>query len=304
MIAEVPTTTYQSVRPYLFSVAYRMTGSATDAEDLIHDAWIRYLDAGAPAVDSLRAWLTTAISRLALDYLKSARVTREQYTGTWLPEPVPTASLLDGPEATAERREEVSIAFLMLLERLTPEQRVVYVLREALGLPYDEIAGHIGKSAAACRQIYHRAQRRLDGERRAAIAPEPEHRALVERFIAAVQVGDAARLAALLTEDAIVVGDAGPGRPAPKRPISGIAEVSRVVYGYARVNLIAGTMRLSIVSINGAPAIVGIEGDRLEAVLALDVRDGGIAAFRGVQNPDKLAWLARELGLAPPAARS
>jgi RNA polymerase sigma-70 factor (ECF subfamily) len=253
---------------------------------------------------SIRAWLTTAVSRLALDYLKSARVAREQYAGTWLPEPVTTAAVLDGPEVTAERREEVSIAFLMLLERLTPEQRVVYVLREALGLPYDEIAGHTGKTAAACRQISHRAQRRLDGDRRSAVAPDPEHRALAERFLEVVQTGDPARLAALLTEDVIVVGDPGPGRPSPKRPLRGIVEVSRAVSGYARAYLMAGSMRLSIVNINGAPALVGVDGGRLEAVLALDVRDGGIAAFRGVQNPVKLAWLARELGLAPPAARA
>jgi RNA polymerase sigma-70 factor (ECF subfamily) len=304
MIAEASTQTYQSVKPYLFTVAYRMTGSASDAEDLVQDAWIRYLDAGAPVVDSLRAWLTTVVSRLALDYLKSARVTREARAGTWMPEPVLTGAVLDGPEATVERREEVSIAFLLLLERLTPEQRVVYVLREALDLPYDEIAVHIDKSAAACRQIYHRAQGRLGGDRPAAIAPEPEHRAMAERFLAAVQTGDAARLAALLTEDVIVVGDAGPERPAPQRPISGIAEVSRAASGYARATLAAAEhMLLSIVHLNGAPAIVGVDSGRLAFVVALDVRDDGIAAIRGMQDPRKLAWLAREMNLAVPGDR-
>lgn len=303
MITESPaTSTYQQVQPYLFTVAYRMTGSASDAEDLVHDAWIRYLDAGSPPVDSVRAWLTKVVSRLSLDYLKSARVKREQYTGTWLPEPVPTGALLDGPEATVERREEVSIAFLMLLDRLTPEQRVVYVLREALGLSHDEIAGHVDKSPAASRQIYHRAQRRLADERRPAIAPDLEHRALAEKFLEIVQIGDASRLAALLTQDVTVMGDAGPDRPAPKRAITGITEVSRVVAGYLSATLARmPALRFAIADLNGAPALVATDGDRLEAVLVLDVRDGAIAAFRGVQHPRKLAWLAREMDLQPPA---
>lgn len=303
MIAETPTTrTYQQVQPYLFSVAYRMTGSASDAEDLVHDAWIRYLDAGSPPVDSIRAWLTKVVSRLSLDYLKSARVKREQYAGTWMPEPVLTGALFDGPEATVERREEVSIAFLKLLDRLTPEQRVVYVLREALGLSHDEIAGYMDKSSAACRQIYHRAQRRLADDRQPVIAPEPAHRALAEQFLEVVQSGDVSRIAAMLTEDVTVVGDAGPGRPAPKRPITGIAEVSRVVAGYLSATLArAQAMRFTIADLNGAPALVAIDGDQLAAVLALDARGDRIAAFRGVQDPPKLAWLAREMNLQPPA---
>lgn len=306
MIATTPVTqSYQQVQRYLFSVAYRMTGSASDAEDLVHDAWIRYLDAGSPEVDSIRAYLTTIVSRLSLDYLKSARVKREEYAGTWMPEPVPTATALGDPAATMEQRESVSVAFLMLLERLTPEQRVVFVLREALGLPYDEIAGHVGKSAAACRQIYHRAQGRLGDERQPTIAPEPEHRALAERFLEVVQTGDASQLAALLTEDVTVMGDAGIDRPAPKRPITGIVEVSRVVSGFTRAGLAAAeAMRLSIVDLNGAPAVVGIDGDRLVFAVSLDVRDGGIAAFRGMQAPRKLAWLARELGVTPPVAEA
>ncbi|MDQ3654766.1 MAG: sigma-70 family RNA polymerase sigma factor, partial [Chloroflexota bacterium] len=135
--------TYQSLRPYLFAVAYRMTGSASDAEDLVHDAWVRFLDAGTPDVGSLRAYLTTIVSRLALDYLKSARVRREQYVGPWLPEPVLTSEAVPGPADTIEQREAVSIAFLTLLERLKPDQRIVYVLREAFDFSYEEISDHI-----------------------------------------------------------------------------------------------------------------------------------------------------------------
>lgn len=186
---------YQSIRPYLFSVAYRMTGSASDAEDLVQDAWVRYLDAGSLAVDSLRAYLTTIVSRLALDFLKSARVQRDRYIGPWMPEPVLTSAALPGPEETAEQREEISIAFLTLLERLGPEQRVVYVLREGFGMSFKEVGDHVGKTADACRQILRRTQHRLSDDRRPAIAPESEHRELLEQFLAALSTGQASRVA-------------------------------------------------------------------------------------------------------------
>ena len=147
------TTAYQQIRPYLFTVAYRMIGSAADAEDLVQDAWIRYLDAGEPEVTSIGAYLTKTVSRLALDYLKSARVQREQYTGDWLPEPVLTSEAIPEPQDTVEQRESISIALLMLMEELPPEQRVIYVLREGFGLSFDEIAGHLDKTAATCREI-------------------------------------------------------------------------------------------------------------------------------------------------------
>jgi RNA polymerase sigma-70 factor (ECF subfamily) len=297
VIAEAPATqAYQQVQRYLFTVAYRMTGSASDAEDLVHDAWIRYLDAGSPEVDSLRAYLTTIVSRLSLDYLKSARVKREQYTGPWMPEPVPTASALGDPAATTEQRESVSMAFLTLLERLTPEQRVVFVLREALGLPYDEIARHVGKSAAACRQIFHRAQGRLGEDRQPTIAPAEEHRRLVERFLEVVQTGDAARIASLLTEDVVLAGDGGPNRMAARRPVVGVDKVSRGLAGYASnfADLLRGAS-LAIVELNGAPAVaVRIDGT-LDQVYALDIREGRIAAVRAVLNLDKLRYLERAL---------
>lgn len=298
MIAEAPTTqTYRSVRPWLFSVAYRMTGSASDAEDLVHDAWMRYLDAGSPDVESLRAWLTTTISRLALDYLKSARVKREQYSGMWMPEPVLTTAVLDGPEATAEEREQVSIALLLLMERLTPEQRVVYVLREGFGLPHDEIAEHIGKSAASCRQVYRRAHLRLAGERRPTIAPTGEHRALAERLLAAIATGDAARVSRLLTDDVVWEGDGGGQRLASTRTVVGPDRVARGWVGLMRKSAAYATMDYEFINVNGAPAIAVLNEGALDRVMLIDVRDGRVSAIRTMLALDKLAPLARSLGI-------
>lgn len=286
---------YQSVRPYLFSVAYRMTGSASDAEDLVQDAWVRYLAAGSPIVDSLRAYLTTIVSRLALDYLKSARVQRERYIGPWMPDPVLTSAVLPGPEETAEQREEISIAFLLLLERLTPEQRVVYVLREGFGLSFEEIGKHVSKTAEACRQVFHRTQRRLDGERLPTIAPGRGHQDLIERFLAALSSGQVSRVAALLADDAVWISDGGPDRLASRRPVVGVDRVSRGLVGL--LAKVPPKMRITsqMADLNGAPAMVLHDREDIERIIALDVHDGRISAVRMILNPVKLRHLDRSL---------
>ncbi|HEV2128350.1 MAG TPA: RNA polymerase sigma factor SigJ [Thermomicrobiales bacterium] len=296
MIAEAPTQDYQQLRPYLFSVAYRLTGSASDAEDLVHDAWIRYLDAERPKVDSLRAWLTTTVSRLALDYLKSARVRREHYTGMWQPEPVMTAEAVGGPEEAVEQREAVSLAFLTLLEQLGPEQRVVYVLREGFAMSYGEIAAHLDKSVANCRQIFRRAQQRLNGRVRPSVGPDGEHAALAERFLLAISTGDAAQVAVLLTEDVVWISDSGGKRLSVQRPIVSVDKVSRGWAGLARKLPQDGRYVFEPAHINGAPAIVVREFGVLDRVMAFDVFDGRIAAIRVLMNPDKLRHLERRLG--------
>lgn len=297
MIAEAPATrTYQQLHPYLFSVAYRMTGSASDAEDLVHDAWIRYIDAGSPTVESVRAYLTRVISRLSLDYLKSARVRREQYTGHWMPEPVPTDAALGDPAASIEQRESVSIAFLTLLEKLTPEQRVVFVLREAIGLPYGEIGGYIDKTAAACRQIFRRSQLRLDGERKPTVAPDEEHQQIVERFLETVQTGDAGKIAEMLSEDVVLAGDGGPDRAAQRRTVVGIDNVSRGLAGFASKGAVdVQGFEISILDLNGAPAVVLHDRDTVDRMFAIDVRDGRVAGIRAILNPGKLRYLGRAL---------
>lgn len=300
MIADsLPTQTYQSLRPYLFSVAYRMTGSASDAEDLVQDAWIRYLDAGSPPVDSLRAYLTTIVSRLSLDYLKSARVKREQYTGTWMPEPVLTAEAMDSPAATVEQRESISLALLTLMEQLTPDQRVVYVLREAFGLSYDEIAAHLGKSAAACRQIFRRAQQRVEREAPTETPPPEEHQQIIERFMDAFARGDARGVAGLLREDAAWYADGGPNRLANRHGIFGRDRIARGLTGF--ISKITPDMDISVrfVDVNGAPSAAVFNHGQLERIISLDIANGRVTHIRILLNPEKLEHLARELGTEP-----
>jgi len=290
--------TYQSLRPYLFAVAYRMTGSASDAEDLVQDAWVRYLDAGSPDVGSLRAYLTTIVSRLALDYLKSARTKREQYVGPWIPEPVLTSEAIPGPAEIVEQREAVSIAFLTLLERLKPEQRVVYVLRQAFDHSYDEIAAHLDKSPAACRQIFHRAELALSTERQPATVPRAEIRGITERFLAALSSGNADDLARILAPDVEWVSDAGARRLAVRRVIAGRDRVSRGLAGVARKWLAGTDTTYDIVDINGSPAVVARYHGDISHVIMLEVAGNRIAGIRNVLNPDKLRHLAESLDSA------
>jgi RNA polymerase sigma-70 factor (ECF subfamily) len=297
MLTEAPATqTYQSTRPYLFSVAYRMTGSASDAEDLVQEAWVRYLDAGAPAVDSLRAYLTTIVSRLSLDYLKSARVKREQYTGPWLPEPALTSEAAPGPAETAEQRDSVSIAFLTLLELLTPEQRIVYVLREAFGLAYDDIGTHLDKPAATCRQIYRRAQQRLARKPRTHLGTTSAQSAAIDRFLAAIATGNAGAVARVLAPDVTWISDAGAQRLAARRFISGADRVSRGLVGLARKWLDLPGFTTGIEDVNGTPAIVFRYFGAVERVAILDLDGDRIASVRFLMNPDKLRHFAASLG--------
>ena len=286
---------FGDLRPYLFAVAYRMTGSASDAEDLVQESWVRYTEAGAPPVQSLRAYLTAVVSRLCLDYLKSARVQRESYVGPWLPEPVLTSTAVAGPAETVEQREDVSIAVLTLLERLGPEQRVVYVLREAFGFSYAEIAAQLGKSAAACRQIFARAQKHVAAGRRRSITPPDEHRALIERFLAALGTGDVAQVAALLTEDATWIGDGGAARLATRRPVIGRDRVARGLVGFHRKVSLQWQLTFVLVDLNGAPAIVVRVGDEIERVTHLAVDGGRIATVASVLNPAKLRHVEQAL---------
>lgn len=200
---------YLSLKPYLFTVAYRMTGSVSDAEDLVQDAWVRYFDAGQPEVISLRAWLTTAVTRLAIDHLRLARVQRVRSLDVRLPAAMPASGALADPEHTAEAREGVTLAYLTLLDHLTPAQRIVYVLRVAFDFSYQDIAAHTGKPADACRQIFRRARLRLAAANRPAAAPGPMQRQRAEPFLAAVATVDPARITTALVADVTRPTDAG-----------------------------------------------------------------------------------------------
>jgi RNA polymerase sigma-70 factor (TIGR02957 family) len=285
----------EQLRPLMLSIAYRMVGSFSEAEDLVQEAFIRLHEAGD--VESPKAWLTTVVTRLAIDHLRSARVRREQYTGTWLPEPV----LADPAPDAAVRAESLDMAVLVLLESLTPVERAVFVLREALDYGYDEIAEIVGKSEANARQLAVRARRHVD-ERRPRFEPSREQRdELVRRFVKALHEGETGPLVELLAADAEFYGDGGGKAPAVGRIVQGAEAVARLLAGFSRVGA-RRNARVEPTEVNGGAGLLVFEDDRLTAVWAFEISDGAIRAIRGVVNPDKLAHISSTiLPSLPPA---
>jgi RNA polymerase sigma factor (sigma-70 family) len=269
----------------MLSIAYRMVGSFSEAEDLVQEAFVRLHEAGE--VEAPKAWLSTVVTRLAIDHLRSARVRREQYPGPWLPEPV----LADPAPEAAVRNEDLSVAVLVLLESLTPVERAVFVLREAFDYGYDEIAEIVDKSPANVRQLAVRARRHVD-ERRPRFEPSREQRdELARRFIAALHEGETEPLVELLAADAAFYGDGG-GKAAAVGELIGRDRIVPVLAGFARVG---ARRHVSVrgVEINGQPGLVGIEPDgTVVAAWALQISDGVIQAIHGVTNPDKLAHIS------------
>jgi RNA polymerase sigma-70 factor, ECF subfamily len=274
--------TPEELRSLLFSLAYRMVGSVGEAEDLVQEAFVRFHR--QEEVDAPKAFLTTVLTRLAIDHLRSARVRREAYVGAWLPEPIVTVG--DAAEEV-EDDETLSLAFLALLERLTPVERAVYVLHDLFGYSHDEIAEIVGKSSANCRQILVRARRHVD-EGRPRFEPSRERRqALLDRFLAAVRVGDVDALVGLLAADAVHYADGGGKARATLRPIYGADKIARL---WANLGTTQGPYELRPVDVNGQPGVVALAPDgTLLAVLTLDIADDRVQAVRAVVNPDKLA---------------
>ncbi|WP_019631999.1 RNA polymerase sigma factor SigJ [Actinomadura atramentaria] len=271
---------FERHRPMLLGLAYRLLGSMWDAEDVVQDAYPRF--AGAADVREPRALLVTIVTRLALDQLRSARVTREAYHGPWLPEPVDAAAF--GPQETAELRDSLSYATLHLMERLSPPERAVVVLRDAFALPYPEIADIVGATVEACRQLHHRASRRLTEPGRR-FRPDPaEHRRLLERLLDAAAGGDLAALSDLLAEDVVVYNDGGGKVRAAPRPVRGRAKALRFLAGLLDR---WGLGDVEIVEANGEPAVrVGMADG--EQIVAIGVSGGRVTALFAVLNPDKL----------------
>lgn len=273
---------FETHRPVLIGLAYRLLGSMWDAEDVVQDAWLRWSATDQEEVREPRAFLITVVSRLALDQLRSARVKREAYAGPWLPEPVADGDA--GPLDTAELRDTVSIATLHLMERLSPPERAVFVLREAFELPYDRIAEIIEVSVANARQIHHRAARRL-AEGRDRFRPSPEqHAELFNRFIAAAAEGDLGALTELLHDDVVFYGDGGGKVRSALRPITGRDKVLRFLAGLWERYPYGGA---AIGSANGHPVLWSRLGENMQ-LLAVDLRDGRVREMYGVLNPDKL----------------
>lgn len=281
--------TFETNRSRLFAVAYRMLGSVAEAEDVVQDAWLRFDAHDGVTIENPAAWLTTVTTRLAIDKLRSARMTREQYVGPWLPEPIVT----DDPADHAVLAESISLAFLTMLERLDPVERAAFLLREVFALPYAEIGATLDRSEAGCRQIVHRAKERLDPDRPARYQPSPEEeQRLLDGFQLALFTGDVDLLSSLLAEDVIAWSDGGASRRAARRPILGRERVVPYLLNLAKRYLDPTVaLGLEMVPLNGDPGvIISVDGE-VELAMTIELGPSGVVALRSVLNPRKLDHL-------------
>ncbi|MEH0969947.1 RNA polymerase sigma-70 factor [Micromonospora sp. CPCC 205546] len=297
---------FEATRPRLEAIAYRLLGSATEAEDAVQETFLRWQAADVERIEVPEAWLTKVLTNLCLNQLTSARARRETYVGQWLPEPLLAGDPMLGPAETAEQRESVSYAVLTLLERLAPGERAVYVLREAFGYPHREIAAILDITEAASQQLLHRARKHVaDGRARTEIDAAAARR-VVEEFLAAATGGRVEPLVRLLTEDAIAVGDGGGKVPARARAFEGAVAVAKFLWGLFRPGkakraLVGGTPEVHAWTANGDPAVVAVIDGRVVGIMCLEVTAEGIAALRAQGNPDKLErataqWAATDHG--------
>jgi RNA polymerase sigma-70 factor (ECF subfamily) len=286
------TEVYEKLRPLLFSIAYRMLGSASEAEDIVQEAFLRFHRASEEGeqIDSPKAWLSAVTTRLSIDHLRSARVRRETYTGTWLPEPLLTSEAPDAAQH-AETADSLSMAFLVLLESLSPVERAVFLLREVFDYPYGEIAEAIGKSEDNTRQLAVRARRHVDEGKPRFEADRQRRDELASSFFAAAEEGDTEGLMKLLADDVVLYGDGGGKAPAIARPLFGRERVAKLVH-----NLFAQAERLGITveptEVNGEPGAITRDRDgRTVSVLSLHIADGAVQSLHSIVNPDKLVHL-------------
>jgi RNA polymerase sigma-70 factor (ECF subfamily) len=284
---------HAELRPVAFGIAYRMLGSVSEAEDAVQEAFLRLHGATADGqrIESPRAYLATVVTRLCIDQLRSARARRERYVGEWLPEPLVGAEDAD-PAGHAEMADSLSVAFLLLLERLSPEQRAAFLLREVFDYPYGEVARIVGTSEANARQLVSRARRQIESGR-PRFEPSPELRdELARRFLAAVEEGDLGGLEDLLAEDVVLHGDGGGKVPALARPVSGRPRVARTLLAWARAADRIGGATIQPALVNGQPGAISRDAEgRLLNVFALEVAGGRIQGISSVVNPDKLGHL-------------
>ncbi|HZS21507.1 MAG TPA: RNA polymerase sigma-70 factor [Pseudonocardiaceae bacterium] len=288
---------FEEQRPRLFAIAYRLLGSASEAEDAVQDTFLRWHAADPQTVRSPAGWLAKVLTNLCLTRLTSARARRETYPGPWLPEPVLTAQSALGPLDRAELRESVSLAFLLLLERLTPPQRAVFVLREAFDYSYREIAQILDLAEANCQQLYRRARLQVAKDRprfprRSQASRERGHR-IAEEFLAAARSGDLAALETLLAADVVAWADGGGKAVAARRPVHGGPRVARYLAGWMSREVPG--VRFVVTEVNGQPGILGAVGEQLLFAALLSLAGGQVTAVHTVVNPDKLAFLTRQL---------
>ena len=280
-----PDAAFEGERARLIALAYRITGSRTVAEDLVQEAWLRWDRADRAGIASPAAWLTTVVSRLALDHLRSAAHQRESYVGPWLPEPVAAAP---DPAEEVELAESLSIGFLAVLERLAPAERVVFLLADVFGVPFDEIAETVGKTPAACRQIAVRARERVRAGRPRFAPTDDDAWQVTVAFLTAAQLGDLDALVSLLADDALAISDGGAHHHAARHPVAA-ARIPRFVANLAK-RVPAGA-EIVLQAINGSPGMVLVEDGAVTTAMAFEVVDGRVARIWTIVNPEKLRAL-------------
>jgi RNA polymerase sigma-70 factor (ECF subfamily) len=284
----------QQHRKRLVALAYRLTGTLTDAEDIVQEAYLRWhRSANATEVRTPEAWLVTVVTRLCIDHLRTSKRDREAYPGPWLPEPVADAEHYE-PERRAEISDDLSIAFLALLQTITDEERAAFVLREVLGYPYDDVSRALGKSEDATRQLVHRDRQHMRQGRVKRVVPAAEKERLIQRFLTAMEHGDERTVLELLAPNVSWTADGGGNVPGvvPK-PVHGAGNVARLIGSIA--NKARGAVRAQIVSLVGEPALAFWSGDALYGVWALDFDGERISQFNNILNPQKCSHIQKTL---------
>jgi RNA polymerase sigma-70 factor (TIGR02957 family) len=284
---------FEELRPAAFAIAYRMLGSVSEAEDVVQEAFLRLhrMLREGERVESPRSYLSTVVTRLCIDQLRSARARRERYVGEWLPEPLLASDEAD-PARHAEVADSLSLAFLVLLESLSPEQRAAFLLREVFDYPYDQIARIVGKSEDNTRQLVTRARRQVQEGRPRFEASRERREVLARRFFAAAVDGELEALEELLAHDVVLHGDGGGKAPALAHPVHGRAKVARTLLAWFRAAARIGGVSLQAAEVNGQPGALLLDPEgRLVTVLSVDVADGQVQAIRSIVNPDKLRHL-------------
>ncbi|REK87696.1 RNA polymerase sigma-70 factor [Streptomyces inhibens] len=270
-------------RPLLFTIAYEMLGSATDAEDVLQESYLRWSAVDPAAVEHPRAYLVRVVTRQALNHLRAVRARREEYVGTWLPEPIRTAPEVSDDAILAE---SVSMAMMLVLETLSPAERAVFVLHDVFAYTHGEIAASIGKTEVTVRQIAHRARRHVHARRRRFEPDSDATREIVQRFLRAAATGEIQALMDLLAPDVVQISDGGGKVVAARRPITGRDDVARFVLGVIRTS--AATTRVEHATYNGMPAARFLTGGELDWLVAFEIHNGRITGLYGIRNPDKL----------------
>jgi len=290
MAMDDPTLTFDSHRGRLQGIAYRMLGSMAEAEEVVQDAWLRWHEADKASFDSAEAWLVTVVTRLSIDRLRAAKVQREHYIGAWMPEPVLTDAP-ESPEQLLERADNISVAFLAVLERLAPEARAAFLLREVFDADYDEIARTLGKSEAACRQLVHRAKAQVQEGRPRFSVPRETHQRLLRAFADAAARGSLQDLKALMAEDVELIGDGGGKVQSFSKILRGSQRLAQLYFALWR--RLGPAVRMELVEINGEPGLLRFVDGALESAQTFEIEDERIVRIRAQRNPDKLAHIAR-----------